>query len=163
MVHAQLFPAEENSGRLVALLRQKARELAKEEGFTMILSDGPPGIGCPAISSLSGASLAVVVTEPTPSGHHDLERVIELCGHFRIPAGVVVNKFDLNENKTRQIESFCVGKGISLLGRLPHDKAVTDAMVSGQTITEYQQNGISEQVRQIWSNIEATASARSAA
>jgi MinD superfamily P-loop ATPase len=163
MVHAQLFPGEENSGRLVALLRQKAKALSKDEGYNMILSDGPPGIGCPVISSLSGASLAVIVTEPTPSGYHDLERVIELSAHFRIPAGVVINKSDLNENKTQQIETFCMKNGISLLGRLPHDKAVTDAMVSGQTITEYEENGISDQVRQIWSNIEATASVRAAA
>jgi MinD superfamily P-loop ATPase len=163
MVHAQLFPGEENSGRLVALLRQRAKQIAKEEGFSMILSDGPPGIGCPVISSLSGVSLAVIVTEPTPSGHHDLERVIELCGHFGIPAGVIINKFDINENKTKEIESSCANRGISLLGRLPHDKAVTEAMVSGETITEYQQNGISAQVRQIWSNIEAMVSARAAA
>jgi len=160
MVHAQLFPGEENSGRLVALLRQKAKELAKKEGFDLILSDGSPGIGCPVISSLSGASLAVIVTEPTPSGHHDLERVTELCEHFRIPAGVIINKFDLNEDKTEQIESMCVKKGLHLLGRLPHDMAVTHAMVAGQTITEYQKHGISELVRQAWSNIEAAAMIR---
>jgi MinD superfamily P-loop ATPase len=159
MVHAQLFPGEENSGRLVALLRQKAKEIAKEEGYGMILSDGPPGIGCPVISSLSGAGLSVIVTEPTPSGYHDLERVTELCEFFRIPSGVVINKYDLNAEKTRKIESFCAEKGISLLGRLPHDKAVTHAMVEGQTITEFQQNGVSEQVRQVWANIEQRARA----
>ena len=155
MVHAQLFPAEENSGRLVAVLRQTAKALAREKGMDVILSDGPPGIGCPVISSLSGASMAVLITEPTPSGQHDLERVAELCKHFRITAGIVVNKFDLNEDNTAKIESYCVANGLKLLGRLPHDRAMTDAMVAGQTITEYQKNGISRQLEKIWSNIKA--------
>jgi MinD superfamily P-loop ATPase len=155
MVHAQLFAGEENSGRLVALLRQQAKELAKEQGIELILSDGSPGIGCPVISSLSGASMAVIVTEPTPSGRHDLERVVELCRHFRIPAGVIINKFDLNENEVQYIESFCAKTDLSLLGKLPHDPAVVHAMVAGKTITEYQKNGISDQLRTVWANIEA--------
>ena len=163
MVHAQLFPAEENSGRLVAVLRQKAKALAKERGFNIILSDGPPGIGCPVISSLSGASMAVLVTEPTPSGQHDLERIAKLCEHFKIPAGIIVNKFDLNKDNAERIESYCVAKGLRFLGRLPHDRAMTDAMVAGQTITEYQTNGISEHVKKIWSNIEASVKAQDAA
>lgn len=157
MVHAQLFPAEENSGRLVALLRQQAKQLAKEQGFGMILADGPPGIGCPVISSLSGASLAVIVTEPTPSGHHDLERVTQLCEHFKIPAGVIVNKCDLHERNTQQIESFCMDRDVSLLGRLPHDSAITEAMVARQAITEYSNDGFSNKVKDIWANIEAMA------
>lgn len=156
MVHAQLFPGEENSGRLVALLRQQAKALAKENGLDVILSDGPPGIGCPVISSLSGVSMAVLVTEPTPSGRHDLERIVELCEHFRIPAGVIINKFDLSEEKTGQLEAFCAKKGLVFLGKLAHDVAMTHAMVAGQTITEYQQNGISQEVKKIWSNIEKT-------
>ncbi|MBW2108077.1 MAG: ATP-binding protein [Deltaproteobacteria bacterium] len=150
MVHAQLLPAEENSGRLVALLRQQARELAKEKGFNMILSDGPPGIGCPVISSLSGTSLAVIVTEPTPSGRHDLERIAELCEHFKIPAGVIINKCDLHEGHTRHIESFCLEKGLKVLGALPHDTVVTHAMVAKQTVTEYSHNDFSDKVKQIW-------------
>jgi len=157
MVHAQLVPGEENSGRLVALLRQQAKALAKDDGLGVILSDGPPGIGCPVISSLSGVSMAVLVTEPTPSGHHDLERIVELCEHFRVPAGVIINKFDLSEDKTGELESFCAKKGLVLLGKLPHDLAMTHAMVAGQTITEYQKNGISQELKRIWSNIEATA------
>jgi MinD superfamily P-loop ATPase len=157
MVHAQLFPGEENSGRLVALLRQQAKALAEDQGLGMILSDGPPGIGCPVISSLSGVSVAVLVTEPTPSGRHDLERIVELCEHFRIPAGVIINKFDLSTDKTEQIESYCAKKGLILLGKLPHDVAMTHAMVAGQTITEYKKNGISQEIKRVWSNIEKTA------
>jgi len=153
MVHAQLFPGEENSGRLVALLRQKARAMAKEQGLELILCDGAPGIGCPVISSLAGTDLAVAVTEPTPSGRHDLERVVELCGHFRIPVGVIINKHDLNAEETAGIEGFCADRGLTLLARLPHDPAVTEAMVHGQTITEYVPDGLAETVRQTWRKI----------
>lgn len=157
MVHAQLFAGEENSGRLIALLRQRAGDLAREAGFEFILSDGPPGIGCPVISSLSGASLAVIVTEPTPSGRHDLERVTELCAHFGVPAGVIINKHDLNSSIAGDIEHHCRKRGLSLLGRLPHDPAITMAMVCGQTITQYQSDGISILVREIWANIKELA------
>jgi MinD superfamily P-loop ATPase len=163
MVHAQLFPAEENSGKLVALLRQKARKLAEEHGIKKILCDGPPGIGCPVISALSGTSFAVIVTEPTPSGHHDLERIIELCRHFQVPAGVIVNKTDLNDVRTRKIEAYCQRQGIDILGRLPHDPAVTQAMVLGQTITEYQPGEFGAKVQQIWFAIEKMAEVRAAA
>ena len=154
MAHAQLFPGEENSGKLVALLRNEAKALAEQKGLSKILSDGPPGIGCPVISSLSGASLAVIVTEPTPSGHHDLERIIGLCNHFQVPASVIINKFDLNPGITRKIETLCASHGLELLGALPHDEAVVHAMVQGQTITEYRNNAFSETLRQIWSKIE---------
>jgi MinD superfamily P-loop ATPase len=153
MVHAQLFPGEENSGRLVALLRQQAKALAKAEGLEFILSDGPPGIGCPVISSLSGASLAVIVTEPTPSGLHDLERVTELCAHFGVPTGVIINKHDLNGSIARDIEIHCRGRGIALLGQLPHDPVITMAMISGEPITQFQADGFSMRVREIWKNI----------
>lgn len=154
MIHAQLFPGEENSGRLVTLLKTQARALAKERRLNLILADGPPGIGCPVISSLCGANLAVIVTEPTPSGIHDLERVIDLCDHFRLPAGVVINKWDLNDGLSRQIKAFCSQKAITLLGQLPHDPAMVEAMVRSQTITEYKPNGTAELVRQIWTAIE---------
>ena len=163
MVHAQLFPAEENSGKLVALLRKKAKEVARQNQLSMILSDGPPGIGCPVISSLSGASFAAIVTEPTPSGRHDLERVADLCRHFSIPTGVIVNKSDLNQRMTSQIESYCTENDITILGSLPHDPVITQAMVTGQSITEYQSNGFAAQVRQIWQHIEEIAASAIAA
>jgi MinD superfamily P-loop ATPase len=163
LIHAQLFPAQENSGRLVALLRQKAREMAEREGLDLVLSDGPPGIGCPVISSLAGASLAIVVTEPTPSGCHDLERVIELCRHFKVPAGVIINKHDLNRHLAHRLEADCTGQGVSLLGRLPHDPIITLAMVAGQAITEYENNGFAAHVRDIWKAVEALTRTKAAA
>lgn len=163
MVHAHLFPAEDNSGKLVALLREKAKEVAKQNQLSMILSDGPPGIGCPVISSLSGASFAAIVTEPTPSGRHDLERVVDLCRHFNIPTGVIINKSDLNQRMTNQIKHYSTENSITILGSLPHDPVVTQAMVTGKTITEYQSNGFADQVRQIWQHIEEIAASGIAA
>jgi MinD superfamily P-loop ATPase len=153
MIHAQLFPGEENSGRLVTLLKNNARALAEERQLGLILADGPPGIGCPVISSLAGANLAVVVTEPTPSGIHDLERVIDLCDHFRLSAGVVINKWNLNSDLSLQIKTFCTQKGITFLGELPYDPAIVEAMVRGQAITEYHPNGTAELIGQIWTAI----------
>jgi MinD superfamily P-loop ATPase len=159
LVHAQLFPGEENSGRLVALLRQQARQLAARLGHRLILADGPPGIGCPVISSLSGADLALLVTEPTPTGLHDLERVVELCGHFRVPAGVLINKSDLNPRQADAIAAFCAARGLALLGHLPHDPAVTEAMVQGLAITEYRPDGLAQTLREIWSRVQDRLSA----
>ncbi|MDQ1331703.1 MAG: hypothetical protein QG578_1971 [Thermodesulfobacteriota bacterium] len=155
MIHAQLFAAEENSGRLVALLREKAKETARQKKLDLILSDGPPGIGCPVISSLSGASVAVLVTEPTPSGRHDLERVADLCAHFRIPAGVIINKSDLNMAQADSIGKFCAQQGLTLLGRLPHDPVITHAMINAKAVTEYDQGEFSGRVAEIWNEIEA--------
>ena len=136
LVHAQLFPGAENSGKLVMLLKQQARLLAAQEGVEFILADGAPGIGCPVISSLSGADLAVVVTEPTPSGRHDLARVVELCGHFRIPVAVIINKVDLYEVEAARLQAYCQSQGLPVLARLPHDPVVTQAMLQGLVVTE---------------------------
>ena len=163
MVHAQLFPGQENSGRLVALLRQHARELSQENGYELILSDGPPGIGCPVISAMSGTDLAVAVTEPTPSGRHDLERVVELCRHFKVPAGVIINKCDLNLDQSRAIGDYCAREGLELLAELPFDPAMVQAMVQGQVITEYQQNGLAEDLAQAWEKILKMAANKKAA
>ncbi|MEW5911174.1 MAG: ATP-binding protein [Thermodesulfobacteriota bacterium] len=157
LVHAQLFPGQENSGRLVALLRQQARELARVQGAELILSDGPPGIGCPVISSLSGTDLAVAVTEPTLSGFHDLERVVELCRHFRVPAAVIINRFDLNQEHSQAIGRWCTDNGLTLLARLPHDPAFVQAMVQQETITEYEQSPLTDEIGRAWSGITALA------
>jgi len=154
MLHAQLFPGEENSGRLVALLRQNAKVLAKKKNVELVLSDGPPGIGCPVISALTGIDLAVVVTEATPSGYHDMVRVIDLCCHFKIPVGVIINKYDINLDQANGIKKYCSKNGITLLAELPHDPSITDAMVKELTITEYQENGLSSLVKQAWNQIE---------
>jgi MinD superfamily P-loop ATPase len=163
MVHAQLLPGEENSGRLVTLLRRKAGDMAREEGRSLVLSDGPPGIGCPVISSLSGIDLAVVVTEPTPSGRHDLERVVDLCDHFKVPAGVVINKGDLNPDEAAAIDRFCENRGLHQLGRIDYDPKMVDAMVRRQTVTEYTDAGIAEQIRTLWQRIIAWAQMSQAA
>jgi MinD superfamily P-loop ATPase len=155
MVHAQLKPAEENSGRLVTLLRQEAKTLALEENHDLILSDGPPGIGCPVISSLAQVSLAIIVTEPTPSGRHDLERVAELCRHFKVPAGIVVNKWDLCPELTETIEAEARQQGLACFGRVAFTPAFTDAMVRRQPITAYDPQGLGKQVAAIWQPIMA--------
>lgn len=157
MVHAQLFAGEENSGRLVTLLKQQAKEIAKEKGLSCILCDGAPGIGCPVISSLSGTDLAVIVTEPTLSGRHDLERVAGLCEYFRIPLGVIVNKCDLNEEQTAFIEAYCEEKKYTLVAKLPHDPLFTEAMVQRKAVTEYPDAPMAEAVRQAWERIETLA------
>lgn len=153
MVHAQLAPAEENSGKLVTLLRQEAKKLADAEGYDLVLSDGPPGIGCPVISSLARVDLAVIVTEPTPSGQHDLERVADLCAHFKVPAGIVVNKWDLNPGLTDAIEQQAPQRRLRLFGRVGFDPIFTDAMVAGQTITAFQPQGLGKQVAAVWERI----------
>ena len=153
MVHAQLFPAEENSGRLVAQLRQQARALAEAKGLELILSDGPPGIGCPVISALSGADCAVIVTEPTVSGRHDLERVLKLCRHFKVPAGVIINKCDLNQDQAERIEAYCREHDLRLIGKMPHDMGFTEAMIRRLTVTEFSPNGVCEAIETAWSNI----------
>jgi len=163
MVHAQLFPGEENSGKLVALLRERAREIADQRRLDLVLSDGAPGLGCPVISSLSGTDLAVIVTEPTPSGLHDLERVADLCAHFRIPAGVIINKWDLNADQSQAIEHLCLKKGLHLVGKLTFDPAFTQAMVKRMAVTEFQSDGLADQVRTVWRRIRDLAGLKSSA
>ena len=157
LVHAQLFPGAENSGRLVMVLKQQARELAKARGAGLVFCDGAPGIGCPVISSLSGAHLAVAVTEPTPSGRHDLERVADLCRHFQTAFAVIINKHDLNPDETARIEAFCRDESYPVLARLPHDPLVTKAMIQGLVVTELPETDFSRELRQAWSRIEALA------
>ena len=153
MVHAQLFPGQENSGLLVSLLRKRAKGLASELGLELILADGAPGIGCPVISSLTGTDLALIITEPTPSGRHDLERIVELAAHFKIPTGVIINKHDLNNEMTRNIESYCEENHLRLVAKLAHDPAITEAMIQGLVITEYQRGGLADQVSRAWDNV----------
>ncbi len=153
MIHAQLFPGEENSGRLVTLLKQRAREIAEDKGYSMVLSDGAPGIGCPVISSLAGTDLAVVVTEPTPSGLHDLKRVAELCDQFKTKVTVFINKFDLNPDQTTAIEDYCRERGYQVICKFPHDNAVTEAMVKGRVINECENNAATQLLETAWENM----------
>lgn len=136
-VYAELFPGEENSGKLVTMVRTEAKERAEQAGLSRILIDGPPGIGCPVISSITGTSLALIVTEPTASGIHDLERIAQLARHFEIPAALIINKSDINQSCTDSIEQYCTEKGIPLLGLLPYEKMISEAQRNGKAIVEY--------------------------
>jgi len=153
LVHAKLGIAQENSGKLVALVRQQARQLAEKAGFDCIISDGPPGIGCPVISSLSGANLALLVTEPTLSGIHDLERVLGVCHHFGVPALVCINKHDVNEDNTHQIEHYCLNRGVEIAAKIPFDNAVTEAIVQGLPVVEYYQGKVTSEIESLWQRI----------
>jgi len=153
LVHARLGIAQENSGKLVAMVRQHAKRIAEEQGLEYIISDGPPGIGCPVISSLSGASLALLVTEPTLSGMHDLERVLGVCHHFGVPALVCINKYDLNEDNVRQIETYCSTQGVDVASKIPFDNAVTEALVHGVPVVEYADGKVSREISTLWQKI----------
>ena len=155
MVHAKLGVAEENSGKLVSLVRQQAREAAEREGYERILVDGSPGIGCPVIASITGADRVVVVTEPTLSGLHDLKRVAELTGHFELPTLVCVNKWDINEAMTEQIEGWCTEQGLEVVGRIPYDNSVTRAQIAGRSIVEMGAGPVAEQIRELAKRLRA--------
>jgi len=150
LVHAKLGIAQENSGKLVAMVRQQAKAIAQQQGLDYIITDGPPGIGCPVISSLSGANLALLVTEPTLSGIHDLERVLGVCHHFGIPALVCINKYDINEDNARQIESYCLSQGVEVASKIPFDTIVIEALVQGLPIVEYSQGKITQEIETLW-------------
>jgi len=154
MVHAKLGIAAENSGKLVSLVRQEAKELAEKEKKDLILIDGPPGIGCPVIASIGGVSMVLIVTEPTLSGLHDLKRILEVADHFSIPALVCINKFDINPENTGQIESYCKEQGVEVVGKIPYDPAVTGAMMNVSTVVEYPCGEVTSEVTSIWEKIE---------
>jgi len=153
LVHARLGIAQENSGKLVALVRQKAKELAEKDGLDYIISDGPPGIGCPVISSLSGAGLALIVTEPTLSGIHDMERVLDVCKHFGIPTMVCINKYNINEANARKIEDYCSTQDIKVAVKIPFDNVVTEAMVRGLPVVEYSDGVVAREMKKLWNII----------
>ena len=154
MVHARLGIAEENSGRLVSLVRKETRQLAEERGLDLILTDGPPGIGCPVIAAIGGATALVIVVEPTVSGIHDMARVVDLAAHFRVPGMVIVNKYDLNVEMTETIEQLAVQRNLVVLGQVPFDPVFTRSMVQGQTLFEYGEETPTRQVvRDIWAKI----------
>lgn len=158
LVHAQLYPGQENSGRLVTLLKQQARQLAKDRGLGLVLCDGSPGVGCPVISSLSGASLAVTVVEPTPSGRHDFERVAALCDHFRIPVAVLINKADLNPHEEAAIREVAATRGYTVVGSLPFDPAVTGSMIRRKALTETD-TPLAATLADIWERVRTLAEA----
>lgn len=153
LVHARLGAAQENSGKLVTLVRNKAKEIARDENRDVIITDGPPGIGCPVIASLAGAFAALVVTEPTLSGVHDMERVLAVCRHFGVSALVCINRCDLDEENTQKIENYCLSQSVPVVGKVPFDKVVTEAMVKGLSVVEYSDGTVSKKIKEIWEEI----------
>lgn len=149
MVHARLGIAAENSGKLVSTVRREARRVAEEENLSLIIVDGPPGLGCPVIASLTGATRSLIITEPTVSGWHDLERVLSLAGHFEIPAAVCVNKWDLNPEMAQQIERGAQEAGACVVGRIRYDAGVTRAQIEGLSVVETD-SVAGQDVRAVW-------------
>ncbi|GAF71545.1 unnamed protein product, partial [marine sediment metagenome] len=153
MVHARLGIAEENSGKLVTIVRDQARKLAEKEHSNMVIIDGPPGTGCPVIASITGSELVLVVTEPTRSGQHDLARVIELAKHFSIPAVVCINKWDINPEMTQDIEHTMNSNGCRVIGKVRYDAAVTRAQLMKASVVEYTGGVITQEIQSLWRNV----------
>ncbi len=154
MVHAHMGPGEENSGKLVTEVRKKARELAKERELQYILTDGPPGTGCATISSVSGSDAVLVIIEPSITSLHDAERVIELVHQFKIPVFALINKSTINLQMADKIAQFLEEASVPLLGQIPFDKSIVEALIKGQTINEYQpESKISETISSVWSHL----------
>jgi MinD superfamily P-loop ATPase len=150
LFHAHLFAGQENSGKLVTLVKQQGRLLASDTGARLLLVDGPPGIGCPVISASAGADMALLVVEPTIAGAHDLERVLSTTEHFGVPALVAINKADLNATRSDEVAAFCAERGIQVVGRIPYDTVVTEAMVQGRPVTAYTDGAVSAALRDVW-------------
>jgi len=154
MVYGRLAPGEENSGKLVNVVREKAKQTAVKYGLDTIILDGPPGIGCPVISTITGVDKVVVVTEPTISGLSDMERAIEVVQKFNIPAYVIINKYDLNQAMSRQIEEWCSHNHVTVAGMLPFDRQITEAMIEAKSIIEFNlESEISKKIQTIWNRI----------
>jgi len=154
LVHAKLGIAEENSGKLVAQVRKVAKELAEKENKDFVIIDGPPGIGCPVIASLTGVDFALIVTEPTVSGIHDMKRVLEVAGHFKVKCGVVVNKYDLNEDVTKDIENYCREIKVEVLEKIPFSKEVSKSIVNGVPVVSFCKDGTEKKIVELWQRIE---------
>ncbi|MFZ6031183.1 MAG: 4Fe-4S binding protein [Chloroflexota bacterium] len=154
LFHAELFPAQENSGKLVTLVKQNARLCALDGGFEALLVDGPPGIGCPVIAAAAGAHLALIVTEPTAAGIHDLQRVLQTTAHFRVPTRVAINKADLYPDGVDQINALCDTINVSIAGQIPFDPAVGMAMMNGEPVTAYRPDApASQAIRSVWQGL----------
>lgn len=154
LFHAALLPAQENSGKLVTMVKQQARLKAMDENAQLVLVDGPPGIGCPVISAVSGADLALIVAEPTAAGVHDMRRVLETTDHFGVQTIVCINKADLYAQGAAEIEAFCQENSIKVVGRIPFDASVTEAMVQGQSVTAFAPDApASRALAKVWADI----------
>ena len=157
MVHALLSPGEANSGKLVALVRQNAKIISEKKNNDLIIIDGPPGIGCPVIASVTGVDIGLIVTEPTMSGIHDLQRALQLQAHFNVTPLVCVNMYDINKDNTDKILGFCAENSIKVVGKIPFNPKVTEAMVNGKTIVEYSpESNVAKEIENIWKSCEAS-------
>jgi MinD superfamily P-loop ATPase len=154
MVHARLGIAEENSGKLVSLVRQEAKRIADEAHKDYVIIDGPPGIGCPVIASLANVDLALIVTEPTLSGIHDMERITGVSKHFNVTTKVVINKYDLNINNSEEIRRISDSKGIEVLARLPFSQKVSQSIVQGTPLVEFCNDEIVREITHLWEKIQ---------
>lgn len=152
-VHAKLGIGEENSGKLVTEIRKKATEIAVKKSLDYIIIDGSPGIGCPVIASLTGADMAIVITEPSLSGIHDMERVVQMADHFKIKTACCINKFDINEKNSKHIENWCLKKSIPLLGKISYDEEVTNSMLQGMPLVEFTDFSVSGEIKHIWGKL----------
>ena len=151
MAHAKLQPGEGNSGRLVTEVRKLASQIATENGISTVLIDGSPGIGCPVIATVTGIKLGIIVTEPTMSGIHDMQRVLELLKRFQVKAMVIINKFDLNLKNTEAIEKYCTESNVEVLGRIKFDPIMTKSMVAAKTLPEFApSHEITRLLREFW-------------
>jgi MinD superfamily P-loop ATPase len=153
MVHAKLGIAEENSGKLVSIVRQNAKNIAEQTNADYVIIDGPPGIGCPVIASLSGVDIALVVTEPTLSAIHDMKRVIGVAQHFGVRAACVINKYDINLDNTQRITDWCRSNKIPLLGKVPFDLSVTKSIVERVPLVEKTENSVTKVIKEIWKGL----------
>lgn len=154
MAHAVLKTAEEASGKLITVVRNNAKNLAETKQKDLILIDGPPGIGCPVIASITGVDLVLIVTEPTLSAIHDLERILGVAKHFKIPAVVCINKYTINLDNSKKIEQYCMDNNIPVVGKLPYDNVITKAMIHEQSIIEFSDANLSHQIHKMWNNIQ---------
>lgn len=155
MAHARLYPGGENSGKLVSAVREAAKKRAEAEGKDLLLVDGPPGVGCPVIASLAGVDLALVVTEPTPSGTHDLLRVLDLTRHFGIRSAVCINKWDLHAGEADRIEALATERGAASVGRVGYGPGFTQAQLQGKAIVEIDDAEQAGAVRSVWERTQA--------
>jgi len=150
LLHARLYPGEENSGKLVSLIKQKALQLGRDNGVDWIVVDGSPGIGCPVIAAATGADVALLVAEPTVSGIHDLKRILQTTQHFRIPAAVCINKADVNPKRAAEICAYCQDNAIPVAAEIPYDDVVTRAMIHGSAVTEFVDGPVAAQLNTVW-------------
>jgi len=154
LAHATLKTAEEASGKLVTLVRENAKDIAEYKKMDLIIIDGPPGIGCPVIASITGVDLVLIVTEPTLSAIHDLERIHSVANHFKIPAAVCINKYDINPENSMKIEEYCKKNNLSVVGKLPFDIIMTQAMINEKSIIEFSDGALSQEIKDMWNKLQ---------